>query len=249
MITVCLQGGLGNQLFQLAFLDYICTLNNTTPFLNEETQDNYHTKLNYFDTIFKYWKYIPTNIRINKTIHEPQSCWKLQIKEKWGIKNELDIQIIGFFQNYKYISYSFISKLNFSSSQHLLSKYPYIETSTFIHIRGGDYHWPYHFKKYGIDIRAYYAKAIEQFPENTKFVIFTNDIPYAQQLLNYEIIQENEVDSLFLMSKCTGGICANSTFSWWGAYLNPNRKLILPAVWTLDNSDSSGFYFPNAIVV
>jgi hypothetical protein len=54
------------------------------------------------------------------------------------------------------------------------------------------------------------------------------------------------VTSLALMASCTeGGICANSTFSWWGAYLNPKRTLILPNKWFNSTSFySQGYYFP-----
>jgi len=46
------------------------------------------------------------------------------------------------------------------------------------------------------------------------------------------------------MSKAKGCICANSSFSWWGAYLNPNRPIYFPDKWFNDSSmDTSGFYF------
>jgi hypothetical protein len=101
----------------------------------------------------------------------------------------------------------------------------------------------------------YYIKAIDSFPKGTVFSVFTNDIQYAHTIVNlndidHTIINENEVDSIYLMSKCKGGICANSSFSWWGARLNPNRKLILPSEWFKDtNFYTAGFYFPEATVL
>ena len=83
------------------------------------------------------------------------------------------------------------------------------------------------------------------------FVIFTNDIPYARGFLpDTEIIEESEVDSLYLMSKSKGVICANSSFSWWGAYLNLDRPIFLPSVWFNDKRmNTSGYYFKGSTIV
>jgi hypothetical protein len=46
------------------------------------------------------------------------------------------------------------------------------------------------------------------------------------------------------MSQSKGCICSNSSFSWWGAYLNPNRPIYFPDKWFNDPSmDTSGLYF------
>lgn len=247
MITIELQGGLGNQLFQLAFLDHICKLNNTTPFLSKLVPSP-HSTINYFDTIFKNWKSIQKYTLIHKTIYEPQQSWKLHLPLF------LNIKIIGFFQHYKFISPTFPFKLSFPESCiNAYCKYDVLN-SVFIHIRGGDYLYPEN-KDYLFDTNTYYEKAIKEFPDNTKFLIFTNDKSYAltHSFLNtiqHEFVEENELDSLFIMTRCKGGICANSTLSWWGAYLNRSRKIILPSKWTSNTSiDTSGYYFPGSVII
>lgn len=78
------------------------------------------------------------------------------------------------------------------------------------------------------------------------FYVFTNDKKYAQSVLkednvNYvsEIINEPYEDwiDLMLMSKCKHGIIANSTFSWWGAWLIENKEkiIIAPKKWINKN--------------
>ena len=54
------------------------------------------------------------------------------------------------------------------------------------------------------------------------------------------------------MSQCKGCICSNSTFSWWGAYLNPDRPIYMPSKWfaqTMSNTSNFNFYFPGVIIV
>jgi hypothetical protein len=86
--------------------------------------------------------------------------------------------------------------------------------------------------------------------KDEKFIIFTNDIPYANSILpNIQIIEENEVNTLYLMSKSKGCICSNSSFSWWGAYLNPNRPLCLPSRWFNDVEFTlDGYFFPGCYI-
>lgn len=253
MVTVQLQGGLGNQLFQLAFLDYVSRTNSAIPFLQSTPAVSTHTQNNYFDTIFKNWKCIEkSDVKIHKTIHEhnltPQN-WKLDNTHE-------NIKFIGFFQHYQYIDLEFHKKLDFSNSFKMLEKYKDIEKCVFIHVRGGDYLHPNEPTIYNINYSEYYDKAISMFPTNTKFAIFTNDKAYAmkQTFLNtiqYEFIDENELDSLFLMSKCCGGICVNSTFSWWASLLNvynynSKNRITIPSRWFNDpKMYSHGLYITN----
>jgi hypothetical protein len=248
MATIELQGGLGNQLFQLAFLDYICQLNGATPSITWNDSVFKHSKLDYFNSIFKNWKSIVNNIHTDNIIHEESDN-----QRRWIIDKNQNTKLLGYFQNYIYILPDFVSKLNFSDD--ILSKYPEIEIRVFLHIRGGDYLHADHAWLHNVVTDNYYEKAITEFSENTKFLVFTNDKEYAKtklflQNINFTFIDENEIDSLFLMSKCAGGICANSTFSWWGAYLNPNRKLILPSKWFTDESIyTDGYFFEGCKVI
>lgn len=118
-----------------------------------------------------------------------------------------------------------------------------LENMYFIHVRLGDYyriasHKGYHF----IDLNIYYKNAItllQSFDANAKFVVFTEDIPGLQEvypwLMRYPVIYEtNDLAGLYMLKRCRkGGICANSSYSWWGAWLNENplRRTILPNKW------------------
>lgn len=131
-----------------------------------------------------------------------------------------------------------------------------------IHIRRGDYLLPHH-SFCELD-NEYYTKAlVDHFLpiEDYNFLIFSNDISYAKALFEGDniyfidpvggekICSDSEKEDLALMSLCDHHITANSSYSWWGAYLckNPNKKIICPTNWLKSNHQSSwinGNYYP-----
>jgi len=113
------------------------------------------------------------------------------------------------------------------------------ENSVSIHIRRQDYLTVAGGQRYmGICTEAYYNSAIAYICErieNPVFYIFSDDVEYAKALFgkpNMHVVDwNNGKDSMFdmeLMSCCRHNICANSTFSMWGARLNKNLdKLVI----------------------
>ena len=109
------------------------------------------------------------------------------------------------------------------------------EQAVSVHIRRKDYLTVADGRRYmGICTDAYYESAmayIRQQVEHPVFYIFSDDIPYMKEHYYGEDIRivdwNTGEDSLFdmqLMSECKHNICANSTFSFWGARLNQNPK-------------------------
>ena len=98
----------------------------------------------------------------------------------------------------------------------------------------------------GVVSLEYYARCIDilksQFERITLFV-FSDDLEWAKCNLYFgtpiEFVEgcERDVDELFLMSQCRHNIIANSTFSWWGAWLNPNsdKQVFAPDPWIKNN--------------
>lgn len=140
-----------------------------------------------------------------------------------------------------------------------------------VHVRGGDYLTPENQALFGgICTKAYYIEGMrlmrEKYP-GCRFFLFTNDRTWAMQQLAKDQGKRAEaqesVDGLFsditwidlpqagdndytefvLMSRCKHHILANSSFSWWASYLNPNpEKFILAPERWLNNVDSHDFY-------
>lgn len=115
--------------------------------------------------------------------------------------------------------------------------------SVSVHIRRGDYLEGANCALYGnICTEEYYDAAIAHMKEkfsSAKFFFFSDDIPYVRERYrsdDYEMIDWNHgKDSFYdmmLMSRCKHNICANSTFSFWGARLNPckNKIMIRPSI-------------------
>lgn len=113
--------------------------------------------------------------------------------------------------------------------------------SVSIHVRRGDYvtNKANILKFIGLDYYINSIKKIKKSVPNPVFFVFSDDIPWCKQNLNslmddvYYIDHNKGKDSykdLLLMSACKHNIIANSTFSWWGVWLNPfiNKRIICP---------------------
>ena len=105
--------------------------------------------------------------------------------------------------------------------------YPQSTTSIFLHIRRGDY--LIHSDRHTILPISYYEEGLKRFDVSSlsNIFVFSDDIKWAKQqpLLNENpkvifIDNDDELLTLAFMAMCKkGAICANSSFSWWGAFL------------------------------
>ena len=123
-----------------------------------------------------------------------------------------------------------------------------------IHIRRGDYYSKAHLKTHSVlSSHVYYENALEYIRERVtdpKIFIFSDDIPWVKKhfpLKNITYVENNQGErsyiDMYLMSICKHNIIANSTFSWWGAWLNvnPDKIVVMPEVW-LNGKECPGIY-------
>lgn len=122
------------------------------------------------------------------------------------------------------------------------------KNSVSVHIRRGDYVDNKLTNRFhGVLEPAYYQKALERLAKtaddkNLNLFVFSNDINWCKQNLKFKyqtvfIDADNSgAEDMRLMKNCRHNIMANSSFSWWGAWLNqnPNKVVVAPKVWFQD---------------
>ncbi|WP_420581910.1 alpha-1,2-fucosyltransferase [Reichenbachiella sp.] len=133
-----------------------------------------------------------------------------------------------------------------------------VQTCASIHIRRGDYLSNQKTNSvHGLCDLNYYKKAmdkLENIVEIESYYVFSDDILWAKENLKSRkeliFVDHNDASSNFedlvLMSKCSHHIIANSSFSWWGAWLNENEQKITvaPKKWFADESKDSSRIIP-----
>ena len=249
-LFVRIHGGLGNQMFQVSAGAALAHKNNMNFFIvNSSFLKQTFTHIddnNYLlNTIFANFNKIDLahiNLSGVRQIKEKEEdCFIYNPPEPF----DTDILLNGFFQNEKYfldIKSDLIDsfKKNKVYSEFVQSKYAEIAKNCyFIHVRRGDY---LNSDVYKFDANTYYKNAIQHIlsisPE-AHFIIVSDDIAFCKKYSMFNKIRKIFVnlpalETLYLMSLCEkGGICANSTFSWWGSYLNENlnKVVVFPKQW------------------
>jgi hypothetical protein len=220
-------GRLGNQLFQIASTIGIAKKNDMDyGFPEWEYQKHFDEKLPLVNRKLFLRTYQEVNTYYQDVMLSHGTDWNL----------------VGHFQSWKY----------FHDYREIILKYftPNFETNDYcidkisIHVRRGDYTALSHIHpNLGIE---YYKKAMDEFP-NDQFIVFSDDLPFVTTCGWFEgdrfIFKAEETPELLgfvnapmdllhliYMSKCKAHIIANSSFSWWAAYLSGN-KTICPSRW------------------
>ena len=212
-----LTDGLGNRLFKFA-----CA---------KQYAEKYKKKLVFFlprcgktdhgafENIFRLFPEVPILESANawNEINELTNFVHTEIEKHEGI-----LIINGYRQSWKYFADTIIEP-NFENCigkerlEYLDNKY--LTGDDFcVHVRLGDYRTlPHH----QINIAKYYVAALQRVPE-ANILLFSDEPELVKGLFTipHTIVDESEVECLYLMSKCLkGAVVGNSTFSYWGAYL------------------------------
>lgn len=253
MKLIHLQCGLGNQMFQYAFAKSLGSdIWFRDEFYNEENRNLELHKLNcklYYKTSLLYKIIHPLSVDLKQfKIVDENEAFKYN-PEFYKMKGKIYFK--GFFQNENYFKKyrqellkEFVPRKKLDKKNDKILNEIKSSNSVSVHIRRTDY------KDLNIDIDLeYYKKAIEYMTnrvEDPVFYFFSDDMDYVIQnfsdtKLTCKFINHNNKDNcykdLFLMKNCKHNIITNSTFSWWGAWLNenPEKIVICPKQWFKDN--------------
>lgn len=274
MITTELMGGLGNQLFQVFNLISYCMDTNNIFVLEKKEKlfgpiRNYNV---YWDNIFKNIHKHCKNNKFNFKIYKEPFFHYSRIPL---IQSNMHVRLHGYFQSYIYFNHN-LDKINnllkidiLKKEISLKNKFDYQNTIS-LHFRIGDYAKLQHY--HPLMTPEYYINSINYIIEKTKkedwkILIFCekDDIDVVNSRLSVIKKKYNQIEfvicnhnlqdweQMLQMSLCKHNIIANSSFSWWAAYLNNNKDnfVCAPKKWFGDNvnNNTKDLYLSNWVVI
>jgi len=252
-----LAGGTGNQLFQLAFMNFLQNsyISKVYYDLTNFSNDSYKRKSIIDQLQISIENYDLTKFKDNLfelfEINYPVSF----ILQHSNLLNKHDHIIVdGYWQDNRLVTDSFISHIKnsilnkFDNNERLLYNYILNSNSVAVHIRRHDY------KHHGIVSEYYYIEIINyllnKYP-GLKIYVFSDEPNYSYYFLSKKNIpitivnHNNDLFDLLLMAACKIHIIANSTFSWWGAKIATSNNVFVPAPLSLIHSESE-YLFPES---
>ena len=257
-ISVNTMGGLGNILFQIAAAYSVSLRDNMQLIVDSTNHFGGHYGISkYTNNILRYINFSENKINypiFGENGHQYSEIPKFQSNTKLN----------GYFQSEKYFDKIRDEVLNlYSPTNDIIIKINeyYLDVlknkTTSLHVRRGDYLGiPNYHPTLPIE---YYQNALKFIDANETILVFSDDIEWCKS--NFDFIKNkifidnlNDYEELYLMSICNNNIIANSTFSWWGAWLNKNmhKKVISPKIWfgpSLANLKTYDIYCDKWIII
>lgn len=267
MIVSKIIGGLGNQMFQYAIAKSIAVKNNDSFKLDISDFESYSLHNGYRLNFFSISGEVATQEDVVSLKGRSGTPYKIlkklrlynfntYYKEKEhtlfdkNVFNYSNVYLDGYWQNeiyFKSIRDILLKEFTLKDgvSENAISILENIKSSesVSIHVRRGDFLKHPDVGVLGVE---YYKRAVQLINDKTttpSFFVFSNDIEWCKTNFSFIdncVFVENdttELDDITLMSHCSHNIIANSSFSWWGAWLNSNdnRIIISPKKWMVNN--------------
>jgi len=239
MVYVLLDGRLGNNLFQIAA---------AASFANENNDDFQVVVRDYYTPdsqwLIQYLKQFENNILRKIVIKHNLPENVIEYREEKPVYAPIpyaeNILLIGFFQSDKYFNPEVVRSLfeiDEATAHYIELKYGHLfrDEITSIHVRRGDY--LISCDQFSLCSYKYFQDAIAHIGSDKRYLITSDDIAWCRKKFkgkNFFFSEgEKAIVDIYLQSLCTNNVISNSSFSWWGAWLNinPNKKVICPTPW------------------
>lgn len=157
-----------------------------------------------------------------------------------------NVEVFGYFQSEKYFKkyredilkeFKFKNWIIYNAN---LIRNQFSNECIAVHVRLGDYLKQQH--NHPICSAEYYKQAFEHLPKDKTVLLFSDNLPMARNLLGFidKIVPINsncKYTDMALMNMCEYHVIANSSYSWWGAWLSNSKIVIAPSKWHGENSD------------
>ncbi|MEE9409091.1 MAG: alpha-1,2-fucosyltransferase [Polaribacter sp.] len=271
MIIININGGLGNQMFQVAFGSIIAKKNNCKLTFEksffEINENDQNCAFRFFGLdIFKIEENLPSQKKLlNKALKKFLPKKNIYREPSFdfnaaALSLRKPVSLFGYFHSYKYLlGYEDFIKSIFTfpkekiglQNENILREI-ITNNSISIHIRRGDYVSNSDTNNtHGTCSLDYFYDAIKELTKgvskNFKLYFFSDDIKWVKEKFDHINFNKKYISNntgkdswidMFLMSNCKHNIIANSSFSFWGAWLNSNvnKKVIAPKKWFLDEN-------------
>lgn len=236
-IQADLIGQMGNQMFEVAAASALAW---------DHDGDAYFPQMNPADP---HYKHVFFRCCIEKPPIAPLLRWKEPSFAYHPIPFLPNLQLDGYFQSEKYFRHHRERILELfapleSDLQYIQNKYgKLLEHPVTVGVQLRRYNdYPPSDTRYIQYGKDYFMQAMELFPEEALFLVSTNSISFAKQCLPEKdnvVFLQHEADyiDLFILSLCRHNIISNSSFGWWGGWLNrnPEKMIICPKIWVNPN--------------
>lgn len=267
MLVVRISSGMGNQLFQYTFAHYLRqryqrpVYLDTSPYTYRLTDRTYHLDLINTLPITKDWRLFnqyPRGLyRVAKALFavNPTTRHILDTAPVFPPDDRL-LYFDGYWQTDRYAS-------QLPDVRALLTPKvappPAFERwralidashSASMHVRRGDYFTETYRDRYGVCDAHWYEAAVEHMQADGKdrtWFVFSDDPDWVHRHIRLpektHVVDNEPINPLWyilLMAQCKDNVLSNSSFSWWGAYLNAHagNRVIVPERWRLDSEET-----------
>jgi hypothetical protein len=246
MIVIKLLGGLGNQLFQRAYGFALSSRGYHVAFDRSGLIEGTHRE-------YSLEEYADLEFKEPLVKHVYEKSLRFDSAMVWPADNTT---LVGYWQSEKYFEDQADRLRSRFNSLWMAKPVPfhkkeiaeeiYRSNSVFVHVRRQDYVGLQHF--HGMPSMRYYEEAADRIRNRVydpRFFVFSDDTDWCKANFPsdfYVVEGTSKHDDLRFMASCKHAIVANSSFSWWGAWIGDNqlgRMVLAPKKWFTVDADKA----------